>query len=127
VLANGRCDVLRGQVVRSHAGLYYESYPEFAETLRSIETNPSLRTMLGRQGETFYLNNYTWNIVERKYLDVLNRLAEDDRSGKTGHDLEPLPGWFARRRPTLPPSNDVVSGLPSGPAIAAELAAAASR
>ena len=33
VLANGRCDVLKGQCIRSNAGLYYESYEEFAETL----------------------------------------------------------------------------------------------
>src|SRR5579864_889784 len=33
VIANGRCDVLRGQCVRSNAGLYYENGPEFMETL----------------------------------------------------------------------------------------------
>ena len=33
VLANGRCDVLKGQCIRSNAGLYYESYEEFAEAL----------------------------------------------------------------------------------------------
>ena len=31
VLANGKCDVLRGQCIRSSAGLYYESYAEFSE------------------------------------------------------------------------------------------------
>ena len=27
VLANGRCDVLKGQCIRSNGGLYYESFP----------------------------------------------------------------------------------------------------
>jgi len=30
--------------------------------------------------------------------------------------MEPLPGWFARRRPTVPAALDVLAGLPSGPA-----------
>ena len=29
VVANGRCDVLKGQCLRSNAGLCYDSYPEF--------------------------------------------------------------------------------------------------
>mgnify|MGYP001003729356 CR=1 FL=1 len=37
VVANGRCDVLRGQCVRSNAGLYYDNRQEFVETLRALE------------------------------------------------------------------------------------------
>ena len=40
VLANGRCDVLKGQCIRSNAGLYYESFEEFAETLRAESERP---------------------------------------------------------------------------------------
>src|SRR5262249_55024440 len=47
VLANGACDVLKGQCLRSNAGLYYESYPEFLEALRAIETNQWLTSALG--------------------------------------------------------------------------------
>ena len=36
VLANGKCEVLRGQCIRSKAGLYYETQAEFIETLRTI-------------------------------------------------------------------------------------------
>ena len=43
VLANGRCDVLKGQCIRSNAGLYYESYEEFVETLYSLESNGPLQ------------------------------------------------------------------------------------
>jgi len=34
--------------------------------------------------------------------------------GPAGPALEPLPGWFARRRRELPPAADVLSRLPSG-------------
>ena len=42
VLANGHCDVLRGQVIRSNAGLYYESFEEFAEALYLLEATGPL-------------------------------------------------------------------------------------
>ena len=32
-LVNGRCDVLRGQVLRADGGLYYRSYDEWAAGL----------------------------------------------------------------------------------------------
>ena len=37
------CDVLKGQCIRSNGGLYYDNFPEFAETLRAIDFTPSLR------------------------------------------------------------------------------------
>ena len=39
VLANARCDVLRGQCQRSNAGLYYSSYDEFREALALLEAD----------------------------------------------------------------------------------------
>ena len=48
VLANGRCDVLKGQCIRSNAGLYYESYEEFVEALYALESNGPLNARLGR-------------------------------------------------------------------------------
>ncbi len=50
VLANARCDVLKGQCIRSNAGLYYDGRSEFVETLRAIEHNRWLAGSLGRNG-----------------------------------------------------------------------------
>jgi glycosyltransferase involved in cell wall biosynthesis len=113
VLANGRCDVLKGQCIRSNAGLYYESYAEFAETLRAIEHNRWLSTMLGRNGRFFYRDHYDWPVVERKYLDMFNRLKHESPS----RAADALPGWLARRRRTVPPAADVVAALPAGPVV----------
>ena len=77
VLANGRCDVLRGQAIRSNAGLYYENYAEFREALRAIEQNPGLAASLGRSGRDFYRRHYAWSVIERKYLDMFERLARE--------------------------------------------------
>lgn len=118
VVANGRCDVLRGQCVRSHAGLYYENRQEFVETLRALERTKWLNVTLGRNGRQFYKDHYDWPVIERKYLDVIGRLG-----GSTGGGLEPLPGWLERRRPDCPPAADVVAALPAGPVVTSEVAA----
>ncbi len=110
VLANGRCDVLKGQCIRSNAGLYYESYEEFAETLYSLESNGPLHARMGRNGRDYFARHYAWPVIERKYLDMFKQL---ERSA-AAPPPDPLPGWFARRRRELPPAAEVLARLPSG-------------
>jgi glycosyltransferase involved in cell wall biosynthesis len=132
VLANGRCDVLKGQSIRSNAGLYYESYEEFVEALYSLESNGPLNARLGKNGREYFRHNYAWPVIERKYLDMFERLKKElppergsyrrgsDSGGSPGGDsdaMEPLPGWFARRKRNLPPSREVLAKIPHGPAL----------
>lgn len=116
VLANAKCDVLKGQCIRSNAGLYYENASEFVETLRAIEFNRWIAGSLGRNGRQYYRDNYDWPVVERKYLDMLQRLAASTDAAP----FEPLPGWMERRKPTCPPAAQVVAAVPSGPSITPE-------
>ena len=102
--------MLKGQCIRSNAGLYYESYEEFAETLYSLESNGPLHARLGRNGREYFVRHYAWPVIERKYLDMFRQLER----GATAAALDPMPGWFARRRRELPPATEVLSGLPSG-------------
>jgi len=74
VLANARCEVLKGQCLRSRAGLYYESYGEFAEALALLLGSEDLRRGLGRNGRAYFNAHYTWEHIENKYLAVLERL-----------------------------------------------------
>lgn len=111
VLANARCDVLQGQCLRSNAGLFYENFAEFREALGAIDSSQGLRAALGRNGRAFFERHYTWPVIVKKYTDMLDRLSREPASPA----VEPLPGWFARRRRNLPPANEVVSGLPNGP------------
>ena len=112
VLANGRCDVLKGQCIRSGAGLYYESYQEFAETLYSLESNGPLHARLGRNGREYFQRHYTWPVIERKYLDMFERLRRES----SPRVMEPLAGWLQRRKRDLPAAADVLAALPSGAA-----------
>ena len=115
VLVNGKCDVLKGQCVRSNAGLYYEDYFEFVETLRAIEKNRWLSAALGRNGRQFFRDHYDWAVIERKYLEMFKRLQQETPAG----GIEPLPGWFDRRRQDQPAAEQVLSNLPAGPAVGA--------
>jgi glycosyltransferase involved in cell wall biosynthesis len=110
VLANGKCDVLKGQCLRSNAGLYYESYGEFLEALRTIEHNKWLSSTLGANGRHFFREHYDWPVIERKYLDMFERLSRQP----AGTPIDPLPNWFERRRRILPPAEAVVAELPQG-------------
>ena len=112
VLANGKCDVLKGQCLRSNAGLYYESYGEFLETVRALEQNRWLSGTLGRNGRQFFRDNYDWPVIERKYLDMIGSLSRESSLPT----MEPLPGPLERRRQDRPPAGEVVAALPTGPA-----------
>ncbi len=119
VLANGACDVLRGQCLRSNAGLYYESASEFAAALDTIAENRWLNTTLGRNGRRFYREHYDWPVIERKYLDMLTRLSNEPAPAA----MEPLPGWMERRRRHLPPAREVLAAAPGGPVAVAAVEA----
>jgi glycosyltransferase involved in cell wall biosynthesis len=112
VLANGKCDVLKGQCLRSNAGLYYESFGEFIGTLEAIEQNRWLAGTLGRNGRQFFREQYDWPVIERKYLEMFERLKKEPAA----RTADPLPGWFDRRRQNLPPAEQVLASLPKGPA-----------
>jgi glycosyltransferase involved in cell wall biosynthesis len=115
VLVNGHCDVLRGQAMRSNAGLYYENYAEFVEAIRVLEGSAAVASTLGRNGRRFFQANYTWPIIEQKYLDMFARLAAEPEAARSGRAMEPVPGWWRRRQRTLPPAREALSRLPSGP------------
>ena len=123
VLANAKCDVLKGQSIRSNAGLYYETRAEFIETLRALERNRWLSATLGKNGRQFFREQYDWPVIERKYLDMMARLA----SGMPGPGFEPLPSWLSRHRVDCPPAQEVVSSLSGGPVTPSEPPPIASR
>jgi glycosyltransferase involved in cell wall biosynthesis len=77
VLANAQCDVLKGQCLRSNAGLYYENYAEFQKAFGLLLRSPQLREALGKNGKKFFRKNYTWDVIESKYLSILDRLEKE--------------------------------------------------
>ncbi len=74
VLVNGNSEVLKGQCIRSNGGLWYTSYEEFKEGLEILLKNRDIRKILGENGRGFVDTNYSWEIVEEKYLRCINQL-----------------------------------------------------
>jgi glycosyltransferase involved in cell wall biosynthesis len=112
VVANAHCDVLLGQCLRSNAGLYYSGAAEFAAVLDRVLDDAPLVDRLGRNGREFYQQNYSWPVIEKKYLDMFAQLS----SNPPRHRMEKLPGWLARRQRSLRPAAQVLDELPSGAA-----------
>lgn len=77
VLANGRTEVLQGQCIRSNAGLWYSNYDEFRQTIKLLNENSGLKKELGSNGKDFFNKNYSWNVIEKKYIDVLNKIEKE--------------------------------------------------
>jgi glycosyltransferase involved in cell wall biosynthesis len=117
VLANGKCEVLRGQCIRSQAGLYYETQAEFVETLRAISESRSLNAAFSANGRRFFQQQYAWPVIEQKYLDILALLNDENARRAEPRGVEAEPGWFARWRTDLRPANDVLAELPFGPVL----------
>ena len=111
VLANGRCDVLAGQCLRSNGGLFYTNGREFEAMLDTLLDNPALADELGENGRAFYEAHYEWPVIERTYLDMFERLA----AGEPVERMEPPPGWLAARARTARPGAAVVDAAPRGP------------
>ena len=111
VLANAGCDVLVGQCRRSNAGLYYEDALDFGAALDRLLDDRQLADRLGHNGRNYFERHYSWPVIERKYEEMFEKLASEPAP----QCMEPLPGWYARRRPTVPAAIDVLAGLPSGP------------
>ena len=74
VLANAQCEVLKGQCLRSNGGLFYSNYEEFHEALKLLLHSPQLRHALGERGQRYFQENYTWEVIENKYLSILHQL-----------------------------------------------------
>jgi glycosyltransferase involved in cell wall biosynthesis len=76
VLVNGNSEVLKGQCIRSNGGLWYSNYEEFKECLMLLLTDDQMRPTLGFLGKRYVTENYSWEVIERKYIDLLRRIFE---------------------------------------------------
>ena len=109
VLANGRCDVLAGQCLRSNGGLFYASGREFEAMLDRLLDDPALAAELGENGRAFYQAHYEWPVIERVYGEMFERLT-----AQAPAPMEPLPGWLAGRQRRIPPAAARVDAAPGG-------------
>ena len=102
VLANGRCDVLKGQCIRSSGGpVLRELRGVRRDALRARVRTDRCTPRLGRNGREYFARHYAWPVIERKYLRHA-RAAAARRRRQPRRPIEPLPGWFAGGAGTPP-------------------------
>ncbi|GAK61672.1 hexosyltransferase [Candidatus Vecturithrix granuli] len=71
VLVNGRSEVLAEHCLNSNGGLYYSSYDEFAYCLDLLYPNQEVRSAMGKQGQHYVAEHYSWDTIEKTYVDFL--------------------------------------------------------
>jgi glycosyltransferase involved in cell wall biosynthesis len=79
VLVNAGVPVLVGQSRRANAGLWYSSYAEFAGDLDLLSADRKLCEAMGRNGRRYFRENYTWEVINRKYIEIIESLHAADR------------------------------------------------
>ena len=74
-LVNGRCRVLKGQVLRANGGLFYGNATEFVTGLRELLDKPDAAAQIGRQGLAYVDAHYRWPTVMRTLETFISGLA----------------------------------------------------
>lgn len=77
VLVHGGCDVTRSFAIGSNSGLYFDDYYEFEGALKFYINNPDKCEIMGKTGREFVLNNFTWDIIVKRYTDFFESLTEE--------------------------------------------------
>ena len=78
ILVNEESAVLKGQVERSNAGLYYQGSNEFVKMLRFLITKHDIRNQMGKNGLDFVNRNYRWDIVINKLRNFIEKEQDNE-------------------------------------------------
>lgn len=74
VLVNGRCAVLKGQCIRSNAGLYYTDFFEFEACLNYMLSHEKDYCQMCENGYRFVKENYSWDKVVENISSLIEEL-----------------------------------------------------
>lgn len=72
-LVNGQCAVLTAHCQEAHGGLWYNNFAEWRSALSTVDEET--RRILGRQGQKYVQKRYSWDRIERTYLEAVNLTA----------------------------------------------------
>ncbi len=75
ILVNGRCAVLKGQCIRSNAGLYYTNYFEFEACLNYMLSKSDEYTQMCDNGYRFVTEVYDWNQVVQNVNSLIKEIV----------------------------------------------------
>ncbi len=76
VIVNGAAPVTRDHCVRSGGGLWFDDYATFETVLERIVRDEELAACLGRAGQAYVREQYSWPAVLDRYRALLDRVCE---------------------------------------------------
>jgi len=77
-IVHAKGEVLRYQCESGNGGLWFKTYPEFEEAVLLMLNSPDTRRALGQAGREYVLREYSWESVEKRLIDSLDRAAQAD-------------------------------------------------
>ena len=87
-LVQGKCEVLRGQAIRSKGAIPYEGFAEFEASVDLLLNDSSLADELGRHGRTYVESNYEWGVVLDAFEETVSMAV--DRFSRRRDRFTPL-------------------------------------
>lgn len=72
VIVHEKCAVTKEHCLSSNGGLFFGDVFSFSECLNYLTTNSNFRKTLGANGREYVLKNYSWDIITKKYLELLD-------------------------------------------------------
>src|SRR5262249_49530131 len=76
VIVNGACAVTRDHCLSSGGGLWFDDYATFEAALARLSSGPELAQCLGRAGQSYVRERYSWPAVMERYRAFLDRIRE---------------------------------------------------
>jgi len=83
VVCTSASPVVASMCRRSNGGLDYRNADEFCEILRVLLAQPALPQRLGHNGRQFVQAHYSWDLVEQKYLRMIDLALENTWAGES--------------------------------------------
>lgn len=77
VLVNAGCEVTKDFAIKSNGGLYFSDYFEFEGAVCYLENHADIANEMGRSGCKYVKDNFSWNIIEEKYMNFFKKLVDE--------------------------------------------------
>ncbi len=76
VLVREKCAVLKGHCLRSGAGLWFDSYPEFAGAVNYLLSHEKEYEQMRENGKAYVREQYSWDSILDRYQWIIGQMPE---------------------------------------------------
>ncbi|MCQ2532340.1 MAG: glycosyltransferase family 4 protein [Saccharofermentans sp.] len=77
-LVHSGCAVTKSFAINSNSGLYFGNYFEFEGCINYWIEHPDVAVQMGKTGREFVLENFSWDVIVRKYTEFFKKISGED-------------------------------------------------